>query len=270
MAPLGPQQLERYAPHILLREVGGAGQEKLLAARVLVVGAGGLGAPAALYLAAAGVGHIGIADGDRVALSNLQRQIIYDTAAVGSGKAASAKRALQRLNPETKVQAYAYPIDADNALELVGGYDLVLDGSDNFATRFLVNDACYFARKPLISAAVGAFEGQMSTFRAYERDADGNPHPCYRCLVPDAGGDEAPCEREGVLGALTGVMGSLQALEAIKEIVGIGTGLTGKLLLYDALDARFRLIRLRWDPQNPLTGRNPTIRDLAIHRAKTG
>ena len=262
-------QLERYAPHILLREIGGEGQERLLQSRILLIGAGGLGAPAALYLAAAGVGCIGIVDDDNVSLSNLQRQIIHDNDSVGEAKIASARRSLQRLNPELRVETHACRIDADNAMELIEAYDIVLDGCDNFATRFLVNDACYFAKRPLVSAAVGEFEGQLSTFRAYENDAEGVPNPCYRCLVPDTGEESVPCEREGILGALTGVMGSLQALEAIKEILGIGTSLVGRLLLYDALDARFRVIRLRWDPDNPLTGRNPSIRDLREHRKKS-
>ena len=261
-----PEQLERYAPHILLREVGGEGQEKLLRSKVLLIGAGGLGAPAAMYLAAAGVGTIGIVDDDTVALSNLQRQILFDTGAVGQTKTESAQQTLKRLNPEVKVEAHTTRINAGNALDLVGGYDVVLDGCDNFATRFLVNDACYFAKRPLISAAVGAFEGQLTTIRAYEKDADGNPNPCYRCLVPDTGEPETPCEQEGILGALTGVMGSMQALEAIKEILSLGTSLVGRLLLYDALDARVRIIRLRWDPENPLTGNNPSIKNLNIHR----
>ena len=262
-----PEQIERYAPHILLREVGGEGQEKLLHSKVLLIGAGGLGAPAAMYLAAAGIGTIGIVDDDVVSLSNLQRQILFDTDAIGQAKTSSAHKILRRLNPDVNIEAHTTRIHADNALDLIDNYDLVLDGSDNFATRFLVNDACYFARRPLVSAAVGAFEGQLTTIRAYERDADGNPNPCYRCLVPDTTEPETPCEREGILGALTGVMGSMQALEAIKEILGIGTSLVGQLLLYDALDMRIRIIRLRWDPENPLTGSNPTIQDLDAHRA---
>ncbi len=264
---LTDDQLERYARHIVLKEIGGPGQQKLLGAKVLVVGAGGLGSPLLLYLAAAGVGTIGIVDDDIVSLSNLQRQVIHDTGAVGETKVASAAAAIARINPDVKVVAHKERLTATNAEALIGRYDIVADGCDNFPTRFLVNDACYFARVPLVSAAVGRFDGQLSTFKGYERDADGLPLPTYRDFVPKAPADGliATCEEAGVLGALTGVMGSLQALEVIKEITGTGTGLAGRLLIYDALDARVRTITLRHDPQNPLTGKTPTIVDLSGH-----
>ncbi|RME68396.1 MAG: molybdopterin-synthase adenylyltransferase MoeB, partial [Alphaproteobacteria bacterium] len=234
MRPLSDEQLERYARHIVLREVGGAGQQKLLAARVLVVGAGGLGAPALLYLAAAGVGHLGIVDDDVVALSNLQRQIIHTSRDVGRRKTLSARDAVAALNPDVRVSLHDCRLTSDNAAGLVMGYDLMLDGSDNFATRFALNDACLAARRPLVSAAVGPFDGQLGLYKGYEAGL-----PCYRCFVPDMppGGD-ATCADEGILGALTGVMGALAALEAIKEIVGFGETLAGRLLLYDALATR--------------------------------
>lgn len=261
------EELERYARHIVLREIGGAGQQRLAASKVLVIGAGGLGSPLTLYLAAAGVGTIGIIDDDVVSLSNLQRQIVHDTDQVGRPKVESAARALHRVNPNIQIQTHEARINATNALELIRQYDLVADGCDNFPTRFLVNDACYFAKVPLVSAAVGRFDGQISTYKGYERDADGVPLPTYRDFVPrpPADGSVATCEEAGVLGALTGVMGSMQALEVIKELTGTGTGLCGRLLIYDALDARVRTITLKHDPANPLTGDNPTITDLSSH-----
>jgi len=260
-------QLERYARHIVLKEIGGAGQQKLMRARVLVIGAGGLGSPALLYLAAAGVGTIGIVDDDAVSLSNLQRQIIHDTDNIDRSKTESAAEAIARLNPEVKVELHTARLTAQNALDLISQYDIVADGCDNFSTRFLVSDACYLARKPLVSAAVGPFEGQLSTFKPYEQDEEGTPLPTYRCLVPEAPppGSFPTCETAGIIGALTGVMGSLQALEVIKEIAGAGTGLMGKLLIYDALDTRFRTIRLKRDPANPLNGEGARITDLAHH-----
>ncbi len=265
--PLTDAQLERYARHIVLKEIGGQGQQKLLKARVLVVGAGGLGAPCLMYLAAAGVGTLGIVDHDRVSLSNLQRQIIHDTAAVGRPKVESAEAALARINPDVKVETHGMRLTAANALDIVSRYDIVADGCDNFATRFLVNDACHFARVTLVSAAVGPFEGQLATFKSHERDAEGKPFPNYRDLVGEAppAGALPACEEVGVLGALTGVMGSMMALEVIKEIAGAGTSLAGRLVIYDALETRFRIVRLRHDPVNPLTGEAPTIRDLSVH-----
>lgn len=260
-------QLERYARHIVLKEIGGQGQRKLLNARVLVIGAGGLGAPCLMYLAAAGVGTLGVIDHDTVALSNLQRQIVHDTAAVGRPKVESAKTTLARINPEVKVETHGDRLTAANALDIVSRYDIVADGCDNFPTRFLVNDACHFARVTLVSAAVGPFEGQLATFKSHARDTDGNPFPNYRDLVGEAppAGALPACEEAGVLGALTGVMGSMMALEVIKEIAGAGTSLAGRLVIYDALETRFRTVRLRPDPKNPLTGETPTIRDLSIH-----
>ena len=249
-------EIERYARHIVLADVGGAGQQKLKAARVLVVGVGGLGAPLIQYLAAAGVGTVGIVDDDRVALSNLQRQIIHDTASVGRAKVESAREAVARLNPLVGVEIHAVRLTADNAAALVGQYDLVADGSDNFATRYAVSDACFHARKPLVTAAVGQFDGSLTTLKPFAAGDDGTPNPTYRCLFPEAPPDGLlpTCAQAGILGALTGVIGSLQALEVIKEIVGIGTGLVGRLLLYDARAARFETIEYRWDPANPLSG----------------
>jgi molybdopterin-synthase adenylyltransferase len=255
---LSDEELERYARHIVLREVGGAGQARLKAARVLVIGAGGLGSPLILYLAAAGIGTIGIVDFDHVSLSNLQRQIAHRTKDVGRPKTESASETARSLNPEVRVETHPVRITPQNALELVGTYDLVADGSDNFATRFLLNDACFFAGKPLVSAAVTEFDGQLATFRAYDRSDE---FPCYRCLFPEPPptGSAPSCSETGILGAVAGVMGTLQALEVIKEILGLGESLAGQLLIYDALAARFRTIRVRPDPACRLCGRNPTI-----------
>lgn len=261
---LNDEQLERYARHIILREVGGAGQAKLLNARVLVVGAGGLGSPVILYLAAAGVGTIGVVDFDKVSLSNLQRQIAHGTPDIGRLKTESVADAVRHINPETKIVAHPERIEAANALELVSSYDIVADGSDNFATRFLVADTCYFAEKPLVSAAVTQFDGQLATFKAYLGD-----FPCYRCLFPaPPPPEEAPnCAEAGILGAAAGVMGSLQALEVIKEIVGLGDSLAGKFLIYDALATQFRNVKVPRDPACALCGEKPSIRDLTIHKA---
>jgi adenylyltransferase/sulfurtransferase len=265
--PLEGDELERYARHILLKEVGGPGQEALKRARVLVIGAGGLGAPALMYLAAAGVGTLGVIDDDVVSLSNLQRQIIHATSRLGEPKTASAAKALHDINPHVKVAPHPMRLTGANALDIIAGYDLVVDGSDNFATRFLVSDACFLARKTLVSAAVGQFDGQVSTFKPHGTTADGTPFPTYRCLNPEAPppGLVPSCEEAGILGALTGISGSIQALETIKEIVGIGDSLAGRLLIYDALATRFYVAKLAWDPSNPLNGRNPTIRDLSHH-----
>lgn len=266
---LNDDQLERYARHIVLKEIGGPGQQRLMQSKVLVVGAGGLGSPLLLYLAAAGVGTIGIIDDDHVSLSNLQRQVVHGTEDVGRAKVESAADAIARVNPDVSVITHEARLNATNAATLIGQYDLVADGCDNFQTRFLVNDACYFARVPLVSAAVGRFDGQLSTYKGYETDADGMPLPTYRDFVPSAPADGLvpTCEEAGVLGALTGVMGSMQALEVIKELTGTGTGLVGRLLIYDALDARVRTITLRHDPANPLTGDSPTITDLSAHKS---
>ena len=254
-----PAELERYARHIVLKEVGGPGQQKLKAARVLVIGAGGLGAPVLQYLAAAGVGTLGIVDDDTVSLSNLQRQVIHDTEHLGEPKVSSAAEAIARLNPNVTVEPHPVRLAGHNALQLVQRYDLVIDGSDNFATRYLVSDACFFARKPLVTAAVGRFDTTITLLKPHETGEDGTPNPTYRCLFPKrpAEGHLPTCAEAGVLGALTGLAGTLQALEAIKEITGIGTGLTGRLLMIDTLAMRFETINYRRSPANPLNGDNP-------------
>jgi molybdopterin-synthase adenylyltransferase len=264
---LTPLEIERYKRHLVLREVGGQGQQKLKAARVLVVGAGGLGSPLLMYLAAAGVGTIGIIDDDRVSLDNLQRQIVHATPQVDMTKVTSAAATIAGLNPHVQVETREARIDASNALEMISRYDIVADGSDNFATRYLVSDACYLARKPLVFAAVGPFDGYLSTFKPYEQGADGEPFPTYRCVFPEPPppGTVANCAEVGVLGAAVGVVGTLQAVEVLKEILGIGESLAGRLLLYDALAARFTDIKLAWDPANPLSGESRTIHDLSIH-----
>lgn len=258
------QQLERYARHIILPELGGAGQEKLLRASVLVVGAGGLGSPLLMYLAAAGVGRIGVVDDDAVDLSNLQRQIVHGTDRIGTPKVESAKETLARINPDIVVEPHAVRLGPENVMDLIGGYDLVADGSDNFATRFLLNDACYFARRPLVSAALLRFEGQISTFKAFEQGT-----PCYRCIFPEPPPDGLipTCAEGGVLGAVAGAVGCLQATEVIKEITGIGESLAGKLIIFNALDAEFRKITARPDPACALCGDQPTIRDLSGHES---
>jgi molybdopterin/thiamine biosynthesis adenylyltransferase len=262
---LTPEELERYARHIVLRDVGGPGQARLKAARVLVIGAGGLGAPLLLYLAAAGVGTIGIVDDDTVALSNLQRQIIHATPDVGTAKTASAAAAIKRLNPHVAVETHAVRLSAANAMTLVSAYDVVADGSDNFATRYLVSDACFLAKKPLVTAAVGTFDGTLTTLRAHERSADGTPNPTYRCLFPEPppAGTVPACAEAGILGALPGILGSMMALEVIREIVGFGEGLVGRLLMVDARAMRFETLRYAWDKDNPLSGEMPTITDLS-------
>ena len=256
-------ELRRYSRHILLAEVGAIGQAKLRAARVLVVGAGGLGSPLVLYLAAAGVGCIGIVDDDRLELSNLQRQVAHTTARIGHNKATSARDAIAGLNPDVTVDVHSTRMNAATARDLIPRYDLVCDGTDNFATRFLLGDACHLLGKPLVSAAVLRFEGQLSVFRGHA----GAPHPCHRCLHPEPPpeGLVPTCSEAGVLGAVTGVMGTLQATEALKLILGIGETLDGRLLLWDALDMRFRTVRLKRDPACALCGDHATIRDLSAH-----
>ncbi len=261
---LSADEIERYARHLVLHEVGGPGQNKLKSAKVLVVGAGGLGAPLLYYLAAAGLGTIGIIDHDTVSLSNLQRQIIHTTARVGIPKTSSARETIAELNPHVHVIEHTYRLTTDNALELISDYDIVADGCDNFPTRYLVSDACYFAKKTLVTAAVGQFDGQLSTFKPHELSADGTPWPTYRCLMGDLPprGLFPACEEAGILGALPGILGSMQAMEVIKEILGIGDSLAGRLLMYDALATRFYETRLAWNPGNPLTGNSPTITSL--------
>jgi len=265
---LSPDELERYARHIVLREIGGQGQAALQQAKVLVIGAGGLGAPVLMYLAAAGVGTLGVIDDDHVSLSNLQRQIIHTTPDIGTRKVDSAAAKIHALNPHVGFVGYDTRIDADNAMDLLSAYDLVLDGSDNFATRYLVSDACYLARKPLISGALGTFDGSLTTVRAHETNASGVLNPTYRCLFPEPPppGTVPSCQEAGVMGALAGVLGSMMALEAIREITGFGEGLVGRLLMMDARAMRFETLRYARDPANPLNGDEPSIVDLSAHR----
>ena len=264
---LTPEELERYARHIVLREVGGPGQAALRRARVLVIGAGGLGAPVLLYLAAAGLGTLGVVDDDVVSLSNLQRQVIHATPDIGKPKVDSAAAMVHRLNPHVAVEPHSVRLTAHNALELIGRYDIVADGSDNFATRYLVSDACYFAKKPLVTAALGTFDATLTTIRAHERNADGKPNPTYRCLFPEPPppGSAPACAEAGVLGALAGVVGSMMALEIIREIVRFGESLVERLVMIDARGMRFETLRYEWDPANPLSGEKPTICDLSGH-----
>ncbi len=244
------EELSRYARHIVLKEVGGAGQARLKAATVAVVGCGGIGAPAIQYLAAAGVGQLRLIDDDRVEMSNLQRQVIFGTEDQGRAKASAAAAAVARLNPHVAAEEHAVRLGPDNAAALIAGADVVIDGSDNFATRLLVADTALALRVPLVSAAVGQFEGQLATYRGWEADK-----PCYRCLVgSDPARDEASCADTGVLGAAVGVLGSLAALEACRAIVGFGADPAGTLLLIDTLDLRFRTVRLPKDLHCPVCG----------------
>ena len=265
---LSADELERYARHIVLHEVGGPGQQALKEASVLVIGAGGLGSPALMYLAAAGVGQLGVVDDDDVTLSNLQRQIIHTTPDIGRRKADTAAERVYALNPHVRFAAHAIRINADNAMELIGGYDVVLDGSDNFETRYLVSDACFLAGRPLITGSLGTFDGSLTTIRAHEKNDKGEFNPTYRCLFPDPPppGSVPTCAEAGVLGALAGVLGSLMALEAIREIVGFGEGLVGKLLMVDARSMRFETMRYTRDPLNILNGDALTITDLSGHK----
>jgi molybdopterin/thiamine biosynthesis adenylyltransferase len=252
MSSLREDQIRRYARHIILSEIGGEGQEKLLAARVLVIGAGGLGAPLLQYLAAAGIGTLGVVDDDAVDLSNLQRQVIHRNADIGTSKVDSAARAVAEINPDVKLTRHNERLDARNVARLIAGYDVVADGSDNFATRYLLNDACYGAKKILVSAAILRFEGQLTTFKAWQ----GGNHPCARCLFPaPPPADQVPsCAAAGVLGALAGTMGSWQAGEVVKEVLGIGRSLSGRLVLFDALDGSVNEMALAKNPSCPLCG----------------
>jgi len=265
-------QIDRYARHLVLPEIGEAGQATLLGARVLVIGAGGLGSPLLLYLAAAGIGTLGVVDDDVVDLSNLQRQVLHDTGAIGMSKVESARQRLAAINPEVKVETHNTRLTADNALDLIGRYDLVADGSDNFPTRYLANDACYLAGKTLVSAAIMRFDGQLSTFKAYEGSAhEAGDKPCYRCLFgPQPGDPKESCADVGVLGALAGTMGALQANEVVKEILGIGTSLAGSLVLFDSLETTFRKVKVPRDPDCALCGPQATIRDLKTMDYRTG
>jgi molybdopterin-synthase adenylyltransferase len=262
--PLSDLEVERYARHIVLPEVGGPGQNRLKNSAVLVIGAGGLGAPLLMYLAAAGVGRIGIVDADTVSLSNLQRQVIHTTERVGMLKVDSAKQQIAAINPHVVVDTYPTRITPENALALMANYDTVADGCDNFPTRFMVSDACFFAKKTLVSAAVGQFDGQISTFKPHLKKPDGTPYPTYRCFIGalPARGSFPACEEAGVMGALPGILGSMQAMEVIKELLAIGDSLAGRILMYDALWSRFFETALSWNPDNPLNGRTPSMAGL--------
>ena len=251
-------QVSRYSRQMILKEVGGKGQKKLQEAKVLVIGAGGLGSPAALYLVAAGIGTLGLTDGDVVDLSNLQRQILHTTARIGVPKVESGEELLSALNPETKLVLYPEHVSKDNIMPLLQEYDIILDGSDNFSTRFLINDACFFAKKTLISGSIFRFEGQLATIKPHKG------FPCYRCLYPEPppAGLVPNCQEAGVLGVLAGTIGVLQANEAIKEILELGETLADRLLLYDALDMTFRKVGRPKAPDCPLCGPQPTITEL--------
>ncbi|MEO1191740.1 MAG: molybdopterin-synthase adenylyltransferase MoeB [Pseudomonadota bacterium] len=267
---LSDAEVERYARHLVLPEIGDEGQLALLQARVLIVGAGGLGAPLVHYLASAGVGTLGLVDDDTVDLSNLQRQPVHGTADIGKPKVESAAAAARAINPDVVIEGRQTRLTAENALELVSAYDLVADGSDNQATRYLINDACYLAQRPLVSAAVMRFDGQISTYKAYATDAEGQHGPCYRCLFGNAISDARDsCADVGVLGALPGIFGSLQAMEVVKELLGIGESLSGRLLIYDALAARLRSMTAEADPTCPLCGEAPSITSLTSDSYRT-
>jgi adenylyltransferase/sulfurtransferase len=257
---LSKEEVERYSRQIVLRGLGGPGQNRLKAARVLAIGAGGLGSPALQYLAGAGVGTLGVVDDDVVSLSNLHRQVLHATADVGRRKVDSAREAIGRLNPHVEVVTIEARLDAANARALIADWDVVLDGSDNFDTRYALSDACYYARKVLVTVAIGEFDGTLTTLKPHENAADGNPNPTYRCLFPEPPppGTVPACAEAGVLGALAGVLGSLMAMEAIREIVGGffagDRGMVGKLLMIDARAMRFETLSYGWDEANPLNG----------------
>ncbi len=262
---LSDRQIERYARHIVLPEIGEEGQEKLLESKVLVVGAGGLGSPLLLYLAAAGVGTLGVIDDDVVDFSNLQRQVVHDTSKVGVDKVESAQARIAEINPDVQVVAIRERLVRDRALDLISAHHVVADGSDNFATRYLVNDACYFAKRPLVSAAIMRFDGQITTFKAHERGSeDATAHPCQRCVFPTQPEDpKQGCADMGVMGALAGTLGAMQASEVIKELLGIGESLSGRLLLYDSLASVFREVKVQADPACPLCGPEASLNALS-------
>lgn len=254
MADFSEEEIKRYSRHIILKEVGGKGQKKLRQARVLIVGAGGLGSPAAYYLAAAGVGALGIVDDDVVDASNLQRQILHRTAAIGMHKTDSAEERLAALNPGVVVEKHRVRLGKDNVESIIGDYDIIIDGVDNFPARYLLHDACFFARKPLVEAGVLQFLGQVMTIMP-------GKGPCYRCVFPEPPppGTVPSCQEAGILGAVAGVLGILQATEAIKLIVGIGTPLVGRIMIYEALSGSFREVKFKPNPRCPLCGENPSI-----------
>jgi molybdopterin/thiamine biosynthesis adenylyltransferase len=259
-------EVHRYARHIVLPGIGGDGQRRLREAKVVVIGAGGLGSPAAMYLAAAGVGTLGIVDFDRVELSNLHRQVLHDTGDVGRAKVDSASDRLHDLNPHVDVVAHRTMLSSENAIDILDAYDVVVDGTDNFPVRYLVNDATQLLAKPLVYGSVSQWEGQATVF------LPGPETPCYRCLFPEPPppGTVPSCAEAGVFGALPGIIGSIQAVEAIKLVVGAGEPLTGRLLLYDALRNDVATVRLRWDPDCPVCGRSPTVTELIDYEAFCG
>jgi sulfur-carrier protein adenylyltransferase/sulfurtransferase len=259
-------QVRRYARHIILPGIGGDGQQTLMESRVLVIGAGGLGSPAAMYLAAAGVGTIGLVDFDSVELSNLQRQLLHDTADVGRPKVESARDRLTELNPNVEVVVHETLLSSGNAFEVLGGYDAVLDGTDNFPVRYLVNDATQMLGIPLVYGSIYQWEGQASVF------LPGQETPCYRCLFPEPPppGTVPSCAEGGVFGVLPGIIGSIQAVEAIKLVLDVGESLVGKLLLYDAMTNEFTTVKLRWDPDCPVCGKHPTVTELIDYEAFCG
>jgi adenylyltransferase/sulfurtransferase len=257
--PFTEEQLQRYSRQILLHEVGGIGQKKIANAKVFLIGAGGLGSPAALYLAAAGVGTLGIIDNDAVDLSNLQRQILHSVQTIGRSKAVSAQETISRMNPDVRVIPYQERLTLANISKLISDYDIILDGSDNFSTRFLVNDAAYFAKKTVVSASIFRFDGQITVLKP-----SAGPYPCYRCLYPAPPplGLVPSCQEAGVLGVLGGTMGALQSAETLKEILGIGDSLAGRLLIYDALSLSFRKVKIPKNPDCPLCSSHPVITEL--------
>ena len=261
---LTPEQVQRYSRHIIMPHVGSNGQRRLLQSRVLVIGAGGLGGPVSLYLALAGIGTIGIVDFDTVDLSNLQRQVLHNSETVGWRKVESAKATLHRYNPSVNVVAHEFPINSDNAMGLMADYDVIVNGADNFATRYLVNDAAYLSGKPLVDGSILIFDGQVTTYRPRQG--------CYRCLfpTPPPPGMVPNCAEAGVLGALTGIIGSIQATEVVKVLLAIGEPLVGRLLLVDALSMEFRAVRTKRDPACPLCGDHPTVRELIDYEVFCG
>ena len=259
-------QVLRYARHIILPGIGGDGQQKLMDAKVLVIGAGGLGSPVAMYLAAAGVGTLGLVDFDRVDLSNLQRQLLHDTDDVGRPKVESARERIRDLNPNVDVVVHETLLSSENAFDVLGGYDVVVDGTDNFPVRYLVNDATQMLGTPLVYGSIYQWEGQASVFMP------GPEVPCYRCLFPEPPppGTVPSCAEGGVFGVLPGIVGSIQATEAIKLVLGTGEPLVGRLLLFDALTMQFTTVKLRWDPDCPVCGKHPTVTELIDYEAFCG
>ncbi|MBW7997046.1 MAG: HesA/MoeB/ThiF family protein [Candidatus Glassbacteria bacterium] len=252
------EQIERFSRHIILQEVGGEGQRKLLESSALVIGAGGLGSPVLMYLSAAGIGRLGVVDGDTVELSNLQRQIIHGTDDLGRNKTVSAKEVIAGINPDCKIEAIPERLNVENAKDIISGYDVVLDGCDNFPTRFLVADCCFFENIPLVSAASLRFEGQLLTI------LPGEGNPCYRCMIPEPPppGLVPNCQEAGILGAVVGAMGTLQAVEALKLLLGIGQLFSHKMMVYDALEGSFTILKRVPDPACPLCGKHPGITSL--------